>query len=189
MSQFCSVREKLFRYTSIFFRDKKMSTLDYDRLSHLIKQQRWWFCAAELHGILTALIAIDAQNQSYALLSLNAQNKIASELISRLSKNIEDSLSGSDLDFELLLPEEKSLSERAEALAFWAEGFYLALEYTQKINQLDEDCQDFIHDISEIARLDSHLFASEQNEQMLDTLKEHCRMGALMLYAACHRLR
>jgi len=76
------------------------------------------------------------------------------------------------------------LAARAEALVAWVQGFTVAAHWLNP--KLDDDCRAFLADLDEISKLDDRLADSEENRQMLTGLEEHCRMGALMLYAYCH---
>ena len=103
----------------------------------------------------------------------------------RLSLQIEEALAGDALAYQLLLPEDGEFAARAEALAAWAQGFNLAIHWLQPT--LDDDARAFLADLAEIGKLDYNLDDNEENRRQLTSLEEHCRMGALLIYAECHR--
>ena len=135
----------------------------YDALADLIAAREWWFAASEAHGILSALIACNH----------------------RLSLQIEETLAADALAYQLLLPEDGALAARAEALAAWAQGFTVAVHWLHPA--LDEDARAFLADLEEIGKLDYDLEDNEDNRRQLISLEEHCRMGALLIYAECHQ--
>ncbi|MDO4642617.1 MAG: UPF0149 family protein [Cardiobacteriaceae bacterium] len=158
----------------------------HDALADLITTREWWFTASEAQGILSALTACGRGAEwPQILFAAGEIDDIAQQAFTRLSQQIETSLSADDLIYQLLLPEESPLSARAEALTAWVQGFLVAIRWSQP--KLDEDCENFLHDLEEIGKLDYSLEDSEENRRLLNNLEEHCRMGALMIYAYCHR--
>ena len=110
---------------------------------------------------------------------------IAHEAFDRLSLQIEETLAADALAYQLLLPEDGALAARAEALAAWAQGFTVAVHWLHPA--LDEDARAFLADLEEIGKLDYDLEDNEDNRRQLISLEEHCRMGALLIYAECHQ--
>lgn len=163
--------------------------LNHAALETLIQQQKWWFSAAELHGILSALSALNQEDNWKEMLGLG-DNATAATLMPELLKSIHEALADSDLSFALLLPEETAFSERAEALSYWAEGFSLATEYLReahKLPKLEKNSKEFLEDVAEIKKLDSHLPDNEENRRMLSDLEEHLRMGAIFVFLNAHQ--
>ena len=157
----------------------------YDALEALIRERGWWFAASEAHGMQTALVACGSGARWPEILFAQGEvDALAREAFDRLAAQIEETLAGEALDYQLLLPEEGTLAARAEALVAWVQGFTVAAHWLNP--KLDDDCRAFLADLDEISKLDDCLADSEENRQMLTGLEEHCRMGALMLYAYCH---
>ena len=167
--------------------DKAMTTQPhYDALDALIRKRGWWFAASEAHGMQTALVACGSGARWPEVLFAQGEvDALAHEAFDRLAAQIEETLAGEALDYQLLLPEEGALAARAEALVAWAQGFAVAIRWLDP--KLDDDCRAFLADLGEIGKLDDRLADSEENRRMLTGLEEHCRMGAPMLYACCHR--
>ena len=141
----------------------------YDALEALIRERGWWFAASEAHGMQSALVACGSGARWPEILFAQGEvDALAREAFDRLAAQIEETLAGEALDYQLLLPEEGTLAARAEALVAWVQGFTVAAHWLNP-------------------KLDDRLADSEENRQMLTGLEEHCRMGALMLYAYCHR--
>lgn len=163
-----------------------MSTLNYNALEKMTHEHQWWFSPSELHGILTALCVSKCTNDWQKILALTA-DPTAVQLLPALISHIESELKDNNLSYQLLLADDSNLSQRAETLAQWSQGFILATNYlreTQQLPKWDDASHDFIHDVSEISSLDTQLSDNEDNRHHLMTLEEHCRMGALMLFAA-----
>lgn len=164
-------------------------TLDYVALQNLIEHQGWWFQPAELHGILTGLIAGGHGEAWPALLFAQSEpDALAKRTMAALLNHIDNALATNDLRFNLTLPEDADAGVRAEALTFWVQGFNIATNWLREQQQirLDQDCHEFIDDLKAMSELDTDLPNSEENHRLLAELEEHCRMGALMIYAYTH---
>ena len=158
----------------------------YDALADLIAAREWWFAASEAHGILSALVACNHGGRWPEILFAKGEvDAIAHEAFDRFSLQIEETLAAEALAYQLLLPEDGALAARAEALAAWAQGFTVAVHWLHPA--LDDDARAFLADLEEIGKLDYDLEDNEDNRRQLISLEEHCRMGALLIYAECHQ--
>ena len=158
----------------------------YDALEALIRERGWWFAASEAHGMQSALVACGSGARWPEILFAQGEvDAIAHEAFDRLSLQIEETLAADALAYQLLLPEDGALAARAEALAAWAQGFTVAVHWLHPA--LDEDARAFLADLEEIGKLDYDLEDNEDNRRQLISLEEHCRMGALLIYAECHQ--
>lgn len=161
-------------------------TLDYAAMKMLIEHQDWWFAPAEAHGMLTALVAGNHADDWQILLFPGTNiDDTANKTMRALIAHIDKSLAENDLRFQLMLPQDTACSERAEALTFWVQGFKIAITSLRErsLIELDDDCLEFIADLDAFAELDTQLPDNDENLQLLAELEEHCRMGALMIYA------
>lgn len=165
--------------------------IDYNTLAQHIYHQQWWFTPSECHGLLTALLCFKQKNHYSNLLFTQALEPKTQTLFTQLIQNIETALQSNDLNYQLLLPEDNvTLSQRAQALTEWAKGFLLATHHAQQNVsniKLDEDCQEFLTDLQSVMELETNLPDSEDNQRLLTEVEEHCRMGALLLYATLNR--
>ncbi|WP_438765192.1 UPF0149 family protein [Kushneria sp. TE3] len=98
-------------------------------------------------------------------------------------------LDAQEMSFEPLLPDELfSLSERAQSLALWCQGFH------EVVGEVDADqrstwsapLQEGVSDIEQLTRIDDDIEESSENENDLFALTEHARMTALMLFVEQH---
>lgn len=161
------------------------STPDYATLHEQISEQEWWFAASEVHGILSALIALN-HSEAWPDMLFADQPPPAAIFFPAFCDELDRTLAANDFNYTLLLPENASCAERAEALVQWTEGFLLAAGYCQRhfAPQLDAEAQGFLDDLAQIATLDTDIGESESHDAELTDLEEHCRLGVMMLYAA-----
>lgn len=164
--------------------------LNYQALETLIHNQHWWFDASELQGILTGLICCQQEALWSALLFAHElDNSSHQALFERLNQTLEQALAADSLRYQLLLPSDGSLSARAIALTQWCKGMVMAVNYVKQQSplKLDQDSLEFMQDLNSIIELDTQLSDDETNQRHLNQLEEHCRMGALLLFADVHR--
>ncbi|UJF25201.1 UPF0149 family protein [Suttonella sp. R2A3] len=159
--------------------------LHYNAFAELIEHQGWWFHPSEAHGILSGLICADHENQRNTLLFPEGETELGEQTLEALSTHIQSKLAGRELRFQLLLPEDKDLSARAEALGFWAQGFHLAVQYLREKTLFtpSDDARDALEDLEAMSQLDPDIKDNEKNRRLLNTLEEHARMVALLIYA------
>lgn len=96
-----------------------------------------------------------------------------------------EALSGSELGYEPLLPDELfSLTERARGLKEWTQGF---LEVVQDAGEEPRErwsttLREALEDLEGVAAMPVDLEESTENESDLFALVEHVRMAAMLLY-------
>ncbi|ARS52652.1 UPF0149 family protein [Kushneria konosiri] len=98
-------------------------------------------------------------------------------------------LDAEEMSFEPLLPDELfSLSERAQSLALWCQGFHeVAGEAdAEQRKTWSTPLQEGVADIEQLSRIDDDIEDNSENENDLFALTEHARMTALMLYVEQH---
>lgn len=161
------------------------ATFDYAMLRDHIDEEGWWFAASEVHGILSALVALNHADAWREML-FAGRPPASADFFAPFCKDLEAVLASDDLAYALLLPEEGSCAARAEALVQWAEGFLLAVHFCKQhfAVSLDAQAQGFVTDVTEIATLDTDVGEDEESQTALTDVEEHCRLGVMMLYAA-----
>ena len=94
------------------------------------------------------------------------------------------SIADSDYGFRLLLPDDAvSMSLRAEALGQWSQSFLAGLGLSEcNVDKLDDDGEDMLATLAEIAQIDIDLEASDENEGLYTELCEFVRIAAMYLY-------
>ncbi|MBY5983548.1 YecA family protein [Halomonas sp. DP5Y7-2] len=100
-----------------------------------------------------------------------------------------DALSGSELNFEPLLPDELfSLAERAQGLKEWTLGFLEVVEDAgeEPRKAWSAALAEAIDDLAGLAAIYTDIDDSAENENDLFALTEHARMAAMLLYTEQH---
>ncbi|VAW68645.1 FIG001590: Putative conserved exported protein precursor [hydrothermal vent metagenome] len=170
-----------------------VSRPDYISLTEALARADADLVASESHGVLCGMSCVvrktelgDWLGQVFEESDMNnLLIKEASQLLVGLYNDTLLQLSHSDVDFQLLLPDdEDSLAQRVEALAAWCQGFTygLAAGGLKKNQKLPEDTAELIKDMVEIARAGHDLGEdSESDEDAYMQLYEYVRMGVLLI--------
>jgi uncharacterized protein YgfB (UPF0149 family) len=153
--------------------------------------------AAEAHGTLTgclcATVGYRFEDWLLEILPEGRAQPLAAAQLRALYQQTAGALQGSDMDFDLLLPEdEASLDSRTVALAQWCQGFLYGLggSAIQDTNALPGDVGEIVRDFSEITRVgvDSGQSA-ESNESAYAELVEFVRVGVQLVFEELSPLR
>ncbi|WP_110685602.1 UPF0149 family protein [Salinicola aestuarinus] len=100
-----------------------------------------------------------------------------------------DALGAAELNYEPLLPDELfSLSERAQGLRDWVQGF------TEVVNETDGETyetwsaplREALEDLGPLTAIEVDIADDPENENDLFALTEHARMAAMLLYTEQH---
>jgi uncharacterized protein YgfB (UPF0149 family) len=158
---------------------------DYEYIADLIGPHD----PSEIHGMLCGMLCLDD-----SLISNTWITQLAEEM--DLSLHAHDSLrilfnatvsqiNDEEFAFMLLLPDDDvNMSVRAESLGYWCQGFLtgLGLAGMSETSQLPEEVQDFLNDVSHIARigLDGDN-PDEDDEIAYSDIVEYLRMGVLLI--------
>lgn len=127
--------------------------------------------ASEAHGCLCGALctedAFPATEWAAEVLPDDAGEAEATALVSLLADIREETLrtlSGDDMDFQPLLPDDaRPLDERVRALAAWCGGFLYGLGRSGQLDKLPGDLSEILQDFSEISR--ASLAAGESGEE------------------------
>lgn len=104
----------------------------------------------------------------------------AAQVTQQAVKQLDDE----EFAFKLVLPDDEALlDERAEALGLWAEGFVHGFATAGSLyDQLGEDSQGFIKDLTEISKIDfSDVSAGSSDEDDYQQLVEYVRVGVMLV--------
>ncbi len=117
------------------------------------------------------------------------RDEAAAERLLAWRRQTLEALSGSELGYEPLLPDELfSLAERARGLAEWTQGFLEVLHDAGEAprERWSSALREALEDLEGIAAMPADLEESADNENDLFALAEHARMAAMLLYTEQH---
>lgn len=150
------------------------------------------FSAAEVHGILCAVLGINHDYDKATLLAhlikgdaMDFHFQETTKLLEALYNDSRHRLNSGDMQFNLLLPDDQDdQAQRLLALQKWCQGFAfgLALSGLGSMNELPDDSKEWVQDVIKIgASGEFDLDDEEASEQALLDLEEFLRVGMLML--------
>ncbi len=150
------------------------------------------FSAAEVHGILCAVLGIHHDYDQQTLLAHLIQGDMqdvhfqeTTRLLEALYHASRRQLNSGDLQFALLLPDDQDdQAQRLLALQKWCQGFAfgLALSGLGSMNELPDDSREWVQDVIKIgASGEFDLEDEEASEQALLELEAFLRVGVLMM--------
>ncbi|WP_251975772.1 UPF0149 family protein [Salinicola avicenniae] len=117
------------------------------------------------------------------------QSREAADVLLGWRRQTLDALAAAELNFEPLLPDELfALSERAQGLKEWVQGF---LEVVNEVNGDTYDAwsvslREALEDLGQLTAIDVDIEDDAENENDLFALTEHARMAAMLLYTEQH---
>ncbi|MEZ5450524.1 MAG: YecA family protein [Thiolinea sp.] len=164
---------------------------DFYGLADALWQLDAGFAASELHGLYSAVLAI---NQQYAAADLQqqvmpvesvaaegSQDEFLQDALTRMHATILQQLNAGDLQFALLLPDEQdALDTRLLALQQWCQGFAygMALSGLRTLDDLPSASHEWVQDVVRIgASGEFDLQDEEASELALQELIEFLRVG------------
>lgn len=168
------------------------SSQRYDRLTELFERSGLLSSAAEVHGILTGMVAGGAsiEGEQWLLLLSDLINDGQSlppavrESMKELAAESCASLRDPDLGFQLELPSDHApLHERLQALTAWVQSFLVGFGVNQtNLAGLSADLREAIDDMVEIAKLDLEVDDDEDAERAYFEIMEYLRISAMMCF-------
>ncbi len=144
---------------------------------------------ASAHGILCGFSCVkknvsldDWLNEVLVSADLNNVNeKQSHQVMTEIFNSTTEQLADPTLNFWPLLPGEScSLSDQANSLVQWCQGFLVGLGLSE-VQDSDEEVMEMIKDINEIAQLEVDLMDDEDNAQDLNEIIEFVRIGVLFI--------
>jgi uncharacterized protein YgfB (UPF0149 family) len=169
-----------------------MTAATYDEFERVLRDSRALQEPAEAHGTLAGALC---SSSDYGLLEwlheiLPDDSPEEEALQSSVLQNIYDStvrtLAGTEADFAPLLPDdESSLTDRADALSHWCQGFLYGLGSgsASDPSKVSSEAGEIIHDLTEITHVG--VDADEQNEEnetAFAEVVEFVRVGVQILF-------
>lgn len=148
---------------------------------------------SELHGIICGMIAggmnLDNQDWINSLADfINSGEKFADDLETLIFQVYEiscEQLLDGEFSFMLLLPDDMApITERAQSLISWVQGFLLGFGVQQQAqHSISDEIKEALADFSEIAKMESDMSESEESEQALFEVEEYVRISAMLCFS------
>ena len=170
-------------------------TVDHEQLDALVRDLRLGTAASELHGSLCGFLAGGGSvqpGQLFAALQLDGEAvtlaAAQTSVLKALIRQTAEALADPEMGFEPLLPaDDRSLPERAEALAQWCRGFLggFGLAGAATHAALSEEAREMLHDLGSIAASRFTFGDENEDEDALIEVQEFVRVGAMLLHAEC----
>lgn len=166
--------------------------LNYDRLTEFFEQNGMLSNGAEVHGILTGMIAGGASLKGDDWLLLLSDlihegqsfSPAVTERLKALAADICASMRDPDLGFNLVLPSDhESLGERLTSMIGWVQSFLVGFGVNQtNLTGLSDDVREVIDDMVEIAKLDFAVDEDEEAERAFFEVVEYLRISAMLCF-------
>ncbi|MCX7078244.1 MAG: YecA family protein [Pseudomonas sp.] len=144
---------------------------------------------AELHGLLLGRSCAGAGFEADSwlvdaaeLLGSPAEDNVRNALIG-LQEMVKGELTSDDMTVVLLLPSDDApLTERAEALGQWCQGFLAGFGLTYRDNALSAEATEVLQDLAAIAQVQDALEESDDGENDYMEVMEYLRVAPLLLF-------
>lgn len=168
------------------------TSLDFSSVQAILTSEGVEAHAAEIHGVLTGLIAAGFEFESSDYIAMvndmlnNAEGLPApiQSIVKSIYSDIWQKILDDSYSFQLMLPDDDdSIIERGHALGKWVQGFNLGFGLQQTKNSaLSEDVKEVLTDFGEIANLSDELEDDEDTEQAFFEIAEYVRISALLCF-------
>jgi uncharacterized protein YgfB (UPF0149 family) len=170
--------------------------VDYARIQRSLTASHALTDPAEAHGTLAGALCASGpyrlEDWLADILPGGSDGHIDPALATLYAATVE-ALSGSDLDFDLLIPDDESpIEERTRALTAWCTGFLYGLGHNGVADpqRLPGDLPEIVRDLGEITRAGVDASDSiEANESALAELVEFVRVGVQLVFDELESLR
>ena len=169
-----------------------MLAATYDEFAHVLREARALPEPAEAHGTLAGALC---SSRDYGLIEwlreiLPDDSPDDAALRSSVLQSIYDSmvrtLAGNEADFAPLLPDDETpLSQRADALSLWCQGFLYGLGsgHTPDPGTVSTEAGEIIRDLTEITHVGVDADEeNEENEVAFAEVVEFVRVGVQLLF-------
>jgi uncharacterized protein YgfB (UPF0149 family) len=166
----------------------------FDDVSHLLMQSNSLTTPSKMHGMLCGFICMGARlNGNFLLDNLLKRLAVFSKstteqqaLILCLYDAASRQLSGQADDFSLLLPTNTvTLTEQAEALSQWCQGFMYSLDFvTQSFDEIiSEEVDEALRCMRKLAKLDfAKIEVNEEDHSAYSNVFSYVENSVVMIY-------
>lgn len=158
----------------------------YLEIDLITKRLENGYSAAEAQGIATGMLCGNDRTETGLWISeilqdideINLEDRIVLE---RLFENTKTTLVGDDFSFKLLLPDDDTpLSEQADALRQWCQGFLFGIGSIPLASDWPDENREIIKDIAEFAKLDTNVDGEDAENDFME-ITEYLRAAVMYL--------
>ncbi|WP_163830962.1 UPF0149 family protein [Spartinivicinus ruber] len=172
------------------------ANISFDDIANLFVSMELFASPAELHGLLTGMLAgglkLSADSWLCHVQQLLGIEEIlpdqAKVMLVSLYQQTEEQLADPEYGFRLLLPDDDTeLESRLTELANWSHSFLAGFGLSgQQQEQLSDDVKDILLDFTEIAQVESEDI-NETNSSEMDwhQVTEYVRINAILVFSEC----
>ncbi len=161
--------------------------MSYDLISNILLQQNSDMGAAEAHGIATGMLCVDnrsdAANWLAEIFSDEQLDYEEKSILLNLYEQTQKLLNPEEEEFtfDLFLPDDdEDLSERAEAIRQWCQGFLFGIGYQKTSSDWPGESGEIMRDIVEFTKLETDV-SGDEDEQALMEIQEYLRAAVLLV--------
>lgn len=160
----------------------------YQEIESITQKLEARLCAAETHGIATGILCGNIQTETdfwlnqilHDIDNIETEDKIALE---QLFESTRSSLIDVGFSYELMLPDESfPLSEQADALRHWCQGFLFGIGSVPVRSDWSSEIREIVKDIAEFTKLDADAEGEEAENDFME-ITEYLRAAVLYLIA------
>ena len=158
----------------------------YLEIDLITKRLENGYSAAETQGIATGMLCGNDRTETRLWISEILQDIDEIDLEDRivlehLFENTKTTLVGDDFSFKLLLPDDNApLSERADALRQWCQGFLFGIGSVPLASDWPDESREIIKDIAEFAKLDANVDGEDAENDFME-ITEYLRAAVMYL--------
>lgn len=158
----------------------------YLEIDLITKRLENGYSAAETQGIATGMLCGNDRTETGLWISEILQDIDEIDLEDRivlehLFENTKTTLVGDDFSFKLLLPDDNApLSERADALRQWCQGFLFGIGSVPLASDWPDESREIIKDIAEFAKLDANVDGEDAENDFME-ITEYLRAAVMYL--------
>ena len=167
---------------------KELILPTYTELDNALAKTALKLHSSQVHGIVAGLLCgKPVQGDAWQQIITGGEtNQTAQAILDNLYKASHKQLADFLFEFQLLLPEAQSnLTERAEGLTLWCQGFLTGLKLAEIpiVGRKASEVTEAINDLIEIAKMNyEEVVASEEDEAAYVELIEYVRMAVILIY-------
>ncbi len=171
-----------------------LDPVEFDELADLFVELKVFSSPSELHGLLCGQLAgggnFDENSWLQGAATFLEQERFEQDesktLLLEMYATTQQQFMADGFGLLMLLPEDDvAISERAESLGRWCQGFVSGFGSAR--TRISEEARETVEDLEQIIQIDDEgIEADEDSEQNLMQLIEYARMAAIMLYSEVH---